>query len=273
MAEQQGIQSVEAGLRVLYAMVDSARPMSLKEIATAAHMTSSNTHRYMVSFVRAEMARQDPLTGRYELGPFALRLGLAAFAGVDALEEAGKVLHELRAEIDLPVFLSVWTPYGPTMVRWLEASHAVAVNIRPGSRAPLLISASGRVFMAYGNQSQQQALLAEELRLRRERGEATLVTLDEVEALRRETRRHGLGRVIGERVAGINGLSVPVFNAMGELAVSMTSVGLAHAFKADYNGPIAHAIRAAGERASARLGYRKPRAGAAAPTPDLGADS
>lgn len=257
MTERQGIQSVEVGLRVLRAMSDTARPMTLKEISTAADMTASNTHRYMVSFVRTGMARQDATSGRYELGPFAMQLGLAALAGVDALEESGRVLQELRAEIDLPVFLSVWTPYGPTMVRWLDAKHAVAVNIRPGSRAPLLTSASGRVFLAYGNPGQQESVLAEELRSRRERGEQTLVSPAEVEALRRETRRHGLGRVVGERVPGVNGLSVPVFDAMGEIVASMTTVGLAHMFRAEYDGPIADAIRAAGDRASARLGYRR----------------
>lgn len=258
MAERQGIQSVEAGLRVLHAMAERARPMSLKDIAAAADMTASNTHRYMVSFVRTGMARQDALTGHYELGPFAIRLGLAALSGVDALEESGKVLQELRAEVDLPVFLSVWTPHGPTMVRWLEAGHTLAVNIRPGSRAPVLTSASGRVFLAWGNPGQQQALIAEELRARRERGETRLVTVAEVEALREQTRRHGLGRVDGERVPGINGLSVPVFDAMGEIAASMTIVGLAHMFTPDYDGPVARALRAAGERASARLGYRAP---------------
>ena len=32
---------------------------------------------------KIDMAQQDPLTGRYELGPFAMQLGLAALGRVD----------------------------------------------------------------------------------------------------------------------------------------------------------------------------------------------
>ena len=260
--QQQGIQSVEASLRVLRALTENSRAMSLKEIAAFAGMRASNTHRYLVSLTRADMVRQESSSGRYDLGPFALQLGLAALSRVESLELAGEVLAELRTEIDMPVFLSIWTPEGPTMTRWLDAGHQLRVNTRPGSRAPLLTTASGRVFLTYEDPERVRNVLAAELRTRRSRKEAQFTTMEEVEALRAEVRRHGLGRTVGERVPGINGLSTPVFDAMGALALSITSVGLEYAFPPDYDSPLAQAIRAAGARASARLGYQGPAANA-----------
>jgi DNA-binding IclR family transcriptional regulator len=259
MAEQQSIQSVDTALAILKTMADMNRAMTLKEIAQAADMTASNTHRYMVSFMRAGLAVQELDTGRYDLGPTAIHVGLSAMARSDAVAVATKVLMELRAEVDLPVTLSMWTQEGPTTIRWLDASQPLTVNVKAGSRSPLLTSASGRVFLAFKDEEETRILLAAELKLRRSRKEQTLVTMNEVQALLVEVRRHRIGRVMGERVPGVSALSAPVFNAHDEAVLSIAAVGLTHTIDASYDGDLARAVRAAAERASMLLGYRPQR--------------
>ncbi len=256
MAEQQGIQSVDAAVRILQAMASVNRPMSLKDIAIAADMTASNTHRYLVSFIKAKLVYQESSSGKYDLGPFALHLGLAAMSRMDSITVATKVLHELLVEIDMPVTLSVWTPEGPTMIRWLDASHPLTVNHKTGSRSPMLTSASGRVFLTFESEEKIKNVLAAEVRARKSRKESTLITQEEISALRSEVKRHGLGRSIGERVNGINGLSAPIFDALGQLALTISTVGLEHTFDPSYDGIVARALRAAADRASILLGYR-----------------
>jgi len=256
MAEQQGIQSVDAAVRILQALASVNRPMSLKDIANAADMTASNTHRYLVSFIKAKLVYQETSSGKYDLGPFALHLGLAAMSRMDSITVGTQILHELLVEIDMPVTLSVWTPEGPTMIRWLDASHPLTVNHKTGSRSPMLTSASGRVFLAFESEEKIKNVLAAEMRARKSRKETTLVTQQEVSALRSEVRRRGLGRSIGERVTGINGLSAPIFDALGQLALTISIVGLERSFDPSYDGVVARALRAAADRASILLGYR-----------------
>jgi DNA-binding IclR family transcriptional regulator len=219
-------------------------------------MTASNTHRYLVSFIKAQLVCQESSSGKYDLGPFALHLGLAAMSRTDSITVATQVLHELLAEIDLPVTLSVWTPDGPTMIRWLDASHPLTVNHKTGSRSPMLTSASGRVFLTFESGEKIKNVLAAEIRARKSRKETTLISPEDVSALRSEVRRHGLGRSIGERVNGINGLSAPIFDALGQLALTISTVGLEHSFDPSYGGTVARALRAAADRASILLGYR-----------------
>lgn len=258
MAEQQSIQSVDTALRLLQALAAAQQAMTLKDIASAAGMTASNTHRYMVSFVRAGLAVQDSGSGRYDLGPFALQLGLAAMRRTDAITIATRVMMDLREVIDLALTLTVWTPDGPTMIRWLDSSQPLTVNVKPGSRSPMLTSASGRVFLAYESVEKTRAVLGAELRARRARKETKWTTLDDAAALRLEVRKHGIGRVSGDRVAGINSLSAPIFDALGQLALTISAVGLEHGFDARYDGDVARALRAAAARAAAQLGYQRP---------------
>src|SRR5262249_51267155 len=88
-AGSRGIQSVEIGLRVIDAMRVAKGPLALRELASAAQLPTSNCHRYLVSFVRAGYAVQDPLTARYDLGPRLLKAGLAAPSRLDPVAIRG----------------------------------------------------------------------------------------------------------------------------------------------------------------------------------------
>ncbi len=59
-------------------------------------MSPAKAHRYLVSFLRLGVVAQDPLSGRYELGGFALQLGLARLARIDGVKLARIALAELR---------------------------------------------------------------------------------------------------------------------------------------------------------------------------------
>ena len=75
---KHGVQSLEIGMGILRAMVNGQRSMMLKEIAAGADMPASKAHRYLVSLIRAGLVEQDPASSRYDLGPFALNIGLVA---------------------------------------------------------------------------------------------------------------------------------------------------------------------------------------------------
>jgi DNA-binding IclR family transcriptional regulator len=205
--------------------------------------------------MRVQLIRQESANGRYDLGPFALQLGIAAMSRLDAVEIAGEVLVELRDQIDMPVFLSVWTDGGPAIVRWLDAGHQLTIKVRLGSRASLLTSASGRVFLAWEMEDRTRPLIERELQSRRRKGEKLVTTLAEVETMRARVRQQLFAQVTGEGIAGINGVSAPVFDAEGKLQASITSVGLQDVFDVREDGPLANAVRMAGQRASSRLGY------------------
>jgi len=92
---RQGIQSIEVGVPLLRVLADHGAPMMLRDLAKAAGMPAAKAHRYLVSFVRTGLVTQDPLSGRYDLGHFALDLGLASLARLDAVRVATPVLDAL----------------------------------------------------------------------------------------------------------------------------------------------------------------------------------
>jgi DNA-binding IclR family transcriptional regulator len=60
----------------------------LKDVAAAAGMSAAKAHRYLVSFQRIGLVAQDERNSRYDLGPAALKIGLASLARLDPVRLA-----------------------------------------------------------------------------------------------------------------------------------------------------------------------------------------
>jgi DNA-binding transcriptional ArsR family regulator len=141
--QQQGIQSVEIGMRVLKALAAMPSDASLKSIAAASGMSASTVHRYLVSLGRAGLVEQDAVSGHYGLGIEALEIGLVALGRIDAVKIGTAALTQLRSEVDVSALLAVWGTHGATIIRFVEASQPVTVNVHLGDRQSLPRLAAG----------------------------------------------------------------------------------------------------------------------------------
>jgi DNA-binding IclR family transcriptional regulator len=234
--------------------------MMLRDLASSAGMPAAKAHRYLVSFVRTGLVTQDPVSGRYDLGHFALDLGLASLARLDAVRAATPVLDALGEETGETVALAVWGNMGPTIVRWIESRRPVSVNLRTGAVMPLLHSAIGLCFATFSELPAMQHRIEKEL-LINARGEDSRapITRQQLDALLSDFRRHGMSRAVGSVIPGINAFCAPVFNHEGQMALAITALGPAGLFPPNWNGPMPKAIGAAAGSISRRLGWRAPR--------------
>ncbi|NQW80167.1 MAG: helix-turn-helix domain-containing protein, partial [Polaromonas sp.] len=147
--QRAGIQSVEVGFSLLDALASSGDALMLRDLAARAGMSAAKAHRYLVSFQRLGLVVQDAGTTRYDLGPAALKLGLASLSRIDAVKLARARLGVLMTQIGQTLALAVWGNQGPCMVHWEESPQTVTVNLRLGDVMPLLSSATGLCFAAF----------------------------------------------------------------------------------------------------------------------------
>src|SRR4051794_39487947 len=176
MKERAGIQSVEVGFALLEALGQAAGPQMLRDLAAAAGMSAAKAHRYLVSFQRLQLVVQDDASTRYDLGPAALKLGLASLSRLDAVKLARHRIAGLLDQIGHTLALAVWGNHGPTIVHWEESAQAVTVNLRLGDVMPLLSSATGRCFAAFLGKDTITPMLKEELARAQRQGRSDMPT-------------------------------------------------------------------------------------------------
>ncbi len=251
LKSQQGISSIEVGARLLRAMTLEARPRMLRDLAAAAGMPPAKAHRYLVSFMRMGLVEQQSETGLYELGGFALELGLSALARLEPVTLAAPALADLRDEIGQTVALAVWANHGPTIVRWLGADTPVSASLRVGAVMPLTRSATGQVFLAFLPPDTTAAFVKKELAENIRLG-LTPTHREAVEQLGAEIRGRSYS-LTSEFIPGIAGIGAPVFDYSGVLSMALVALGYNKPFEAALQSITPAVIRTA-EQLSRRLG-------------------
>ncbi|RQR61390.1 IclR family transcriptional regulator [Burkholderia sp. Bp9002] len=253
---RSGIQSIEVGFRLLDVLTSEPRAMMLRDLAQRAGMSPAKAHRYLVSFSRLGVVSQDPVSGRYELGGFALQMGLARLARVDGVKLARIALTELRDRLDQTVGIAVWGNQGPTIVHWMESSHPAKASLKLGDVMPLLGSATGLLFAAYLPPGKTAAMIERELAdTRRSPHHGGPRSRAEVDALLADVRAHQAARVEGMLLPTIHAFCMPVFDAVGELALAIIALGHEGAFDIAWGGEIDTALRDCAQKLSYELGY------------------
>lgn len=237
--ERKGVQSVERAFDILAVVEAAAGPVGVAEVAQALESSPSKVHHYLVSLVRCGALRQ---TGRgaYDLGATSLGLGLSALSRLDTVDRTCDAAEALRDEIGEAVFVAVWGNRGPTIIRYFEGFRPLTVEARAGLVLPIATSATGRVFLAWGNDSQVMPLVEEN-------------DLD-LEKLRQVTRSDGVGHVDGDLLPRIASVSAPVFSYGTELSLAMTVLGWSGDFDTTAGGPTAEALKSTCDRLSQEFG-------------------
>ena len=260
--QRAGIQSVEVGFSLLQVLSDAGSALMLRDLAAEAGMSAAKAHRYLVSFQRLGLVAQDVGTTRYDLGPAALKLGLASLSRIDAVKLARARLSPLMTQIGHTLALSVWGNQGPCIVHWEESPQAVTANLRLGDVMPLLSSATGLCFSAFMATRQTavnnrlKGLLKTELARANKLGRQDLpATMAQVTELLDEARSHGVARVVNTLLPGVGGFCAPVFDADGHMVLGMVALGSLSTFDASWDGAVATPLIAAARQLSSDLGY------------------
>ena len=249
---QQGVQSVEVGMRLLACLIEARRPMMLRDLAGGAAMAPAKAHRYLVSLMRTDLIEQSAETGLYDLGPQALSLGLSALGRLNPLGLAKPLLEQLHDRIRQTVAVAVWANRGATIVHWIGSDAPVSASLRIGSVMSLTRSATGRAFLAFlpgpVTQNLLQAELEENKKLSLRPG--SMRALEPVVA---EIRALGFSRT-SDFIPGISGAAVPVYDHSKSLAMVIVTLGYTGSIDLSQGGKTVVSLTASAQSISARLG-------------------
>jgi DNA-binding IclR family transcriptional regulator len=249
----RGIQSIDTGIRLLEVLEKADGPLALKELSAGADLDPSSAHRYLASFVRCGLVRQDS-DSRYDFGPLALHIGLAAVRRLEPIQLIERELPALVKETGFTALLCVWSNRGPTVVHWQRSPTPFVTNLGLGSVLPVSRSATGTVFVAFLPSTITAELLANEAK--REPVDRDVLARNVERA--RKTR---LAFVDNTVIPGLAAVSSPVLQWNGQAAAAVTLIGpdpeLARA-----SHPAAGALRRLCDRLSKDFGARELKAAA-----------
>jgi DNA-binding IclR family transcriptional regulator len=254
-----GNSTIATGARLLGVVAGFDGPTALTRIAAESGMLPSRAYRYLRGLCDAGLLEQESASGRYDLGPEMLNLGLAAISRIDPVRQALAALPRLAEKTGLAALISVWGSHGPTVIRCEHANLMAPIRIREGLVLPLLQTAAGYLFLAHEPPAMTADLLAREVEewnaLHKGKNR---MTPDKIEEIKSNVVKRGLARTIGLRTPIHANLAAPVFGHDGKLELAITVIGVKGTFNTSLSGPPAKTLLAAAREVSHKLGAGEP---------------
>lgn len=248
---KSSIQVIGRMMNLLDALSRHANPVNLKQLATETSLHPSTAHRILGVMVENRLVdRIEP--GTYRLGIRLLELGTLVKSRISVRQEALPYMQQLHQELGETVNLSVRHDDEVVYVERTAAGNSMMRVVQIiGARAPLHITAVGKIFLA-AEDAQYVAAYAQRSGLPR----YTDNTRADLDSLRRDldrVRERGYAFDDEEAEKGVSCIGAGIYNDEGRLvaglSVSAPSDRLDKAWAAQ--------VRQAADRISRAIGHRK----------------
>ncbi|TAM84831.1 MAG: hypothetical protein EPN41_13180 [Candidimonas sp.] len=239
-----GIKSLETGYRLLEVLADSM-PIGLGKLASKGRISASRACKYLASFQRVGLVKQDPETHLYSLGDAALRLGCLAAAHNDDFRKLQQIQAKLRDDTAQTVVLSLWTDRGPMIANIEMGLSPVVATMKLGTLLPLTSSAAGKTFASWLPQNLVRPFVTAELAAtqRNSADGAAESTHDAFFELLQAVRDRGIEHRYNSMLTHINAIAAPFFDRGARLVGVLSIIGDENLIDITYDGRLAQALR------------------------------
>lgn len=248
---KSSIQVIARMMNLLDALSRHASPVNLKQLATETALHPSTAHRILGVMVENRLVdRIEP--GTYRLGIRLLELGTLVKSRISVRQEALPHMQQLHQELGETVNLSVRHDDEVVYIERTAAGNSMMRVVQIiGARAPLHITAVGKVFLA-ADDPESVAAYARRSGLAR----YTENTYSDLDSLRRDldqVRQRGYAYDEEEAEKGVSCIGAGIYNDEGRLVA-----GLSVSAPSDrLNKSWATQVRQAADRISRAIGYRE----------------
>ncbi len=242
------IQVIDRAANLLDALATSPEPLSLKVLSAETQLHPSTAFRILASLTAHGLVERTG-NGRYQLGVKLLKYASRVHEKVDLLQEAKPVMEKLRAEVDETVNLSVREGDEVVYIERTIPNRMMRVDQLIGSRAPLHVTAAGKLFLSEGGEK-----TCTDYARRTGLPRYTVNTITDLTKLWRDVdaaNRRGYALDNEEMEQGVGCIGVAIRDIHGNIVAGL-SISAPRARRRDDWIPI---IQRAGHEISSRLGY------------------
>ncbi len=249
-AGSTGTTAIDRGADLLVRVLESAEPMAVTELASAAGLPKSTASRLLSALERRGLVEQDGERGRLRPGPAILRVAERGMLERNLVEMARPALSALSELSGETINLGVPGAGGVEHLLQADGRHFLGAGQWVGRTVDFHCSANGKVFLAFGRAlapAGASALTA-----------YAPATITDPAVLRLEierVRQDGFATAIDELEVGLAALAVPVRGASGEVVAALSITGPTVRMTPSRLRELCRALVEESDRLGARLGY------------------
>lgn len=206
--------ALEKGLDIIELLAQSSAPLSRSDIASALGRSVGEIYRMLHQLVQRNYIT---LTGdTYVLTTKLFELAHYYPPTHRLLTEATPVMNKLAGDIDQACHLTVYSQGRQVVIAKVDVPSGMGFSVRIGSELDVLVSASGRVLLAFQD-AETRKLRIEESRVREKSLDLSAIdqTLDKLA-------KRGFESAPSGQVRGLYAISFPILDLRGHAIAALT---------------------------------------------------
>ena len=220
---RDGPRSADRLIDLLDLMSQDRSGHTLSQLSAALETPKASLFALLGTLTRREMLVRDE-TGRYQLGPAAMRIAMNIAASRSFTEITHPLLVKLARKVGETVLIGCYEPQAQkaVYVDKAESDSAVRYTVPLGMTRDLHCSSVGKVILAFHPDAAQKAL--KQSRLKRHT-DATVTDRKALLAELEQVRANRLAETVDEATFGASGLSTPIFSRDGVFVAGLVVAG------------------------------------------------
>lgn len=254
--EPKRVQAVERAAVILKTLIQTGDEMGVSVLSRLVKLPVSTTYRLVTTLERHDLAQQNPVTGRYHVGPLVAGV-VAPGANYRALELISlPYMERLRDQIGEDVVLGVPSRGRTQIVSVVPGSGPIKIEQPANSTTPMHCCALGKVLLAHMT-SEQRSLIVHGFGLPRLTTK-TITTLADLQGEMGRIQAEGIAINDEELIPGMRSLAAPVRDAAGTVVAAVGVRGLAVNLTGHRLGELKEPLLKTAEAISLALGAEAP---------------
>ena len=241
--------ALEKGLDILEMLCRSEQPLSQKEIAQRLGRSVGEIYRMLTCLVARNYVFQVD-DSYYTITTKLFELSHVNPPTHKLLFEALPLMQRLAKELDQSCHLTVYSQGKQVVLAKVDTPSGMGFSVRAGSELDVLISASGRVLLAFQDDETRSLWIEESIQRRPDQMDL------QIAAILDTIRRTGYESIPSVQVRGLYAISFPILDTQGRAMAALT---VPYAERIDQNHrksipDVTEALAAAARTLSQRVG-------------------
>lgn len=206
--------ALDKGLDILELLAESETPLSQKAIAERLGRSVGELYRMVNCLVeRGYLVNVDE---KYQVTTKLFELAHINPPTHRLLTEAVPIMHRLSGELEQSCHLSVYATGRQVVIAKVDSPTGMGFSLRVGAELDVLVSASGRVLLAFQDAETRRLRIEESLARRPDHGDTQFgIVLDSI-------RERGFESMPSVQVRGLYAVAFPILDTRGSALAALT---------------------------------------------------
>ncbi len=247
--------SVKRAFQILDLVARQDNSLTISDLSRELGISKSTVHGIAQALEGIGAVVRNGETKCYTLGMTLLQLAHTAYARLDLKDVARPVMEDLMRSTRQTVFLGIRAGDRVSIIDTVESTEDLKITAHIGARIPLMVGATGKVFMAALPEAEvKQMIRAVGLR---QNTEKSITDSDQYLEEIRRVRKDGYAIDHGEYLQGVKAVAAPMY-VPGRQMCAIWVVGFSRSMKTEKMTAMAVETKRAAEAISQKLDHGRP---------------